>query len=340
MIPKAWKPVNSDVDEPRGRGYDGGMAYTRNKRGRQRLDVLLVELGLADTREKARALIMAGAVLVNDEPATKPGKEVPVASDVRLRAQLPYVSRGGLKLELTGNRLTLTGAFSNLAGDFDANVAGGSHLHIGAPGENGGLDITLAPTLAADLKSGIYTAEDNAIELTGEQVATLRAGNNYFNLHTTEFAGGELRSQILPEINFFPSDEAAITVPADGAAITIAGNPDTPFSPQWDMASDRDQLAYIWQLSATDDFSALLVNQNVGANQVFETTFGVVDVLLESAGVGLNESITLYHRALASDGSVATPGASAMAWELRRHAPQAATTASSSAKHRAIIRAK
>ena len=219
--------------------------------------------------------------------------------------------RGGLKLELTGNRLTLTGAFSNLAGDFDANVAGGSHLHIGAPGENGGLDITLAPTLAADLKSGIYTAEDNAIELTGEQVATLRAGNNYFNLHTTEFAGGELRSQILPEINFFPSDEAAITVPADGAAITIAGNPDTPFSPQWDMASDRDQLAYIWQLSATDDFSALLVNQNVGANQVFETTFGVVDVLLESAGVGLNESITLYHRALASDGSVATPGASA-----------------------------
>ena len=108
MIPKAWKPVNSDVDEPRGRGYDGGMAYTRNKRGRQRLDVLLVELGLADTREKARALIMAGAVLVNDEPATKPGKEVSVASDVRLRAQLPYVSRGGLKLEAALDAFDIT----------------------------------------------------------------------------------------------------------------------------------------------------------------------------------------------------------------------------------------
>ena len=218
---------------------------------------------------------------------------------------------GGLKLELTGNQLALTGAFSNLTGDFDAMVAGGSHLHIGAPGENGGLDITLTPTLAPGLKSGIYTAEDNTYELTEDQVATLRAGNNYFNLHTTEYASGELRSQVLPEINFFPSDEAAITSPADGAALTIQGDPNTPFAPQWDMASDRDQLAYIWQLSATDDFSAILVNQNVGDSQVFETTFGVVDLLLQTAGVGLNESITLYHRALASDGSVATPGASA-----------------------------
>ena len=75
------------------------MSYTRTKPGRQRLDLLLVELGLAETREKARALIMAGAVLVDDEPATKPGKEVPVGSDIRLRSELAYVSRGGLKLE-------------------------------------------------------------------------------------------------------------------------------------------------------------------------------------------------------------------------------------------------
>lgn len=92
-------PVNSDVDEPRGRDYHGDMTSTRTKPGRQRLDLLLVDSGLAETREKARALIMAGSVLVNDEPATKPGKEVPVDSNVRLRNELPYVSRGGLKLE-------------------------------------------------------------------------------------------------------------------------------------------------------------------------------------------------------------------------------------------------
>lgn len=99
MIPKAWRLVNSDVDEPTGRVYDGDMTHNHSKVGRQRLDVLLVDLGLAETREKARALIMAGAVLVGDEPATKPGKEVPADSVVRLRSELPYVSRGGLKLE-------------------------------------------------------------------------------------------------------------------------------------------------------------------------------------------------------------------------------------------------
>jgi 23S rRNA (cytidine1920-2'-O)/16S rRNA (cytidine1409-2'-O)-methyltransferase len=66
---------------------------------KQRLDTLLVELGLADSREKARALIMAGSVLLDDQPATKPGQMAPAGSHVRVKDPLPYVSRGGLKLE-------------------------------------------------------------------------------------------------------------------------------------------------------------------------------------------------------------------------------------------------
>jgi 23S rRNA (cytidine1920-2'-O)/16S rRNA (cytidine1409-2'-O)-methyltransferase len=65
---------------------------------RQRLDVTLVELGLAESREKARALIMAGSVLVDEVPAVKPGQIAPAGSQVRVREELPYVSRGGLKL--------------------------------------------------------------------------------------------------------------------------------------------------------------------------------------------------------------------------------------------------
>jgi 23S rRNA (cytidine1920-2'-O)/16S rRNA (cytidine1409-2'-O)-methyltransferase len=65
-----------------------------------RLDKLLVERGLADTREKAQALIMAGNVLVNRQPATKPGVGVARDADVQLKeAPYPYVSRGGVKLE-------------------------------------------------------------------------------------------------------------------------------------------------------------------------------------------------------------------------------------------------
>lgn len=66
---------------------------------KQRLDTLLVALGLAESREKARALVMAGSVLINDAPAVKPGQLVPAGSQVRIKEELRYVSRGGLKLE-------------------------------------------------------------------------------------------------------------------------------------------------------------------------------------------------------------------------------------------------
>jgi len=63
-----------------------------------RLDRLLVERGLAPSREKAQALIMAGEVLVDGQPAAKPGQSVPAESRIEVSAQPPYVSRGGIKL--------------------------------------------------------------------------------------------------------------------------------------------------------------------------------------------------------------------------------------------------
>ena len=64
-----------------------------------RVDRLLVERGLVASRERAQRLIMAGAVLVDDRPVTKPGAVVPDDAPVRLReADSPYVSRGGEKL--------------------------------------------------------------------------------------------------------------------------------------------------------------------------------------------------------------------------------------------------
>src|ERR1043166_9710707 len=63
-----------------------------------RLDRLLVDRGLVDSREKAQALIMAGEVLVNKQKATKPGHSVDDTANVELLARPPYVSRGGFKL--------------------------------------------------------------------------------------------------------------------------------------------------------------------------------------------------------------------------------------------------
>jgi 23S rRNA (cytidine1920-2'-O)/16S rRNA (cytidine1409-2'-O)-methyltransferase len=67
---------------------------------KRRLDLLVVERGLADSREKAQALIMAGLVLVDDQPAMKAGANVADGAVVRLKAGgMAYVSRGGLKIE-------------------------------------------------------------------------------------------------------------------------------------------------------------------------------------------------------------------------------------------------
>jgi 23S rRNA (cytidine1920-2'-O)/16S rRNA (cytidine1409-2'-O)-methyltransferase len=65
-----------------------------------RLDKLLVDRGLAASRERAQALIIAGKVLVNDQKVDKAGAPVMVESEIRLLGEdLKYVSRGGLKLE-------------------------------------------------------------------------------------------------------------------------------------------------------------------------------------------------------------------------------------------------
>jgi 23S rRNA (cytidine1920-2'-O)/16S rRNA (cytidine1409-2'-O)-methyltransferase len=64
-----------------------------------RLDKLLFERGLAESREKAKALILAGTVLVNEQVVDKAGSLVKEDDRVSLKGRLKYVSRGGLKLE-------------------------------------------------------------------------------------------------------------------------------------------------------------------------------------------------------------------------------------------------
>ncbi|MGA8741113.1 MAG: TlyA family RNA methyltransferase [Terracidiphilus sp.] len=85
-----------------------------------RIDLLLVERGLVQSRERARALILAGRVLVNEQKIDKPGAAVSADSMIRLLGEdMPYVSRGGLKLQ---------GALDH----WKVDVAGRSCLDIGA----------------------------------------------------------------------------------------------------------------------------------------------------------------------------------------------------------------
>ncbi|HTP07657.1 MAG TPA: TlyA family RNA methyltransferase [Anaerolineae bacterium] len=72
-----------------------------------RLDQLLVQRNLVDSRERAQRLIMAGEVLVNDRVADKPGMQIAADAIIRIKEPLPYVSRGGLKLAAALDRFPI-----------------------------------------------------------------------------------------------------------------------------------------------------------------------------------------------------------------------------------------
>jgi 23S rRNA (cytidine1920-2'-O)/16S rRNA (cytidine1409-2'-O)-methyltransferase len=92
---------------------------------RKRLDLFLFEQGLAISREQARRLIMAGAVVVNDQRIDKPGARVAPTARVRVKdqARSPYVSRGGQKIEAALREFRLD-VYNAVALDVGASTGG------------------------------------------------------------------------------------------------------------------------------------------------------------------------------------------------------------------------
>lgn len=98
--------------------YNPGVA-TEGKTGKRRLDLQLVERGLAPSREQAQALIMAGKVRVDGQPARKAGIAVALDAALMVEGRRPFVSRGGQKL-------------AHALDAFGLDVAGLAALDVGA----------------------------------------------------------------------------------------------------------------------------------------------------------------------------------------------------------------
>jgi 23S rRNA (cytidine1920-2'-O)/16S rRNA (cytidine1409-2'-O)-methyltransferase len=144
-----------------------------------RLDRLLVERKLADSREKAQALIMAGEVLLNGQKAAKPGQMAAEDAVLEVLARPPYVSRGGFKLAaaLDGfhidveNRVCMdvgssTGGFTDVL-----LQRGAARVHAVDVG-SGQLDWKIRNNPRVVVHEGI-NARELAFEQIGEQVALI-----------------------------------------------------------------------------------------------------------------------------------------------------------------------
>lgn len=142
---------------------------------KERIDKLLVDLSLCSSRERARAMIMAGKVLVNDQLVDKAGTKVDIEAQVRLRGEdIPYVSRGGVKLAAGLDSFSLT-------------VVGRVAIDVGA--STGGFTDCL-------LQHGVKKVY--AVDVGYGQLAwSLREDNRVINIERTNIR--ELSSKDLPD---------------------------------------------------------------------------------------------------------------------------------------------
>lgn len=154
-----------------------------------RLDSAVFELGISESREKAKALIMAGQIYVNGMKAIKPGVTVNSSDKIELKGNtLPYVSRGGLKLEKAMKVFPLT---------LDKKVC----MDIGA--STGGFTDCMLQNGAVKVYS---------IDVGYGQLAwKLRSDTRVVNLERTNFRY-VTREQIPEEINFASIDVSFISL--------------------------------------------------------------------------------------------------------------------------------
>jgi 23S rRNA (cytidine1920-2'-O)/16S rRNA (cytidine1409-2'-O)-methyltransferase len=90
---------------------------------KQRIDLLPVERGLAESRHKAQALLLAGQILVGEQKIEKPGQLVDPEADIRVLRQLPFASRAGAKLQAALDQFKISIAGRTCA-DLGASTGG------------------------------------------------------------------------------------------------------------------------------------------------------------------------------------------------------------------------
>jgi 23S rRNA (cytidine1920-2'-O)/16S rRNA (cytidine1409-2'-O)-methyltransferase len=218
------------------------MPAVAQKSRKQRLDTLLVERGIAPSREKARVSVLAGDVLVNGERVVRPATTVVSDATLELAQQPRYVSRGGEKLE---HALEALGV----------DVAGLAALDVGA--STGGFTTEL-------LHRGcrrVYAVDVGHGQLRG----TLRQDHRVVNLEATNAA--DLSAELIPdEIDVATVDVSytplAVIVPqvtervrfANDAALLALVKP--MFELQLGQLPDRDAQLDEAVLLATDGIAA------------------------------------------------------------------------------------
>ena len=220
---------------------------------------------------------------------------------------VPSTSSGHLKFELNGRNLTTTGTYNNLSTPLNADIGGGAHIHQGGPAMGGGVVLPLFVTVSEDSLSGRLLAGSNSVSIDSMEWELLRSGRLYVNIHSEQNPGGELRGQILREINDFPTSSRVLS-PEDSMIVEIDPNTDLPFTVSWSPSNDRDPVVYLWQLAIDSGFTSIIFTVPAGPQTQLLFDNDSLSTTLQNLGVALGDSVTIYHRIIALDGSLHSIG--------------------------------
>ena len=184
-------------------------------KNKKRLDVVMVERGLAESRQKAQAVIMAGQVFVDDQKVDKAGAPVTEGQNVEIRGKtLPYVSRGGLKLE-KAMQLWPIGLHGAVCADIGASTGGFTDCML----QNGAQKV-----YAVDVG---YNQLDYRLRTHPQVVCMERTNARYLT-----------REQIPDPLNFFSVDVSFI-LPALRPLMQETGEGVCLVKPQFEAGKDK-----------------------------------------------------------------------------------------------------
>jgi len=184
-----------------------------------RLDRLLVARGLAESREKAQALIMAGEVLLNGQKAAKPGQTAAEDAVLGVLARPPYVSRGGLKL---------AAALSHFAID----ITGETCIDIGS--STGGFTDALLQAGAARVHAVDCGAGQLDWKLRNDARIAVHEGINARNLAFADI--GELAGLVTCDVSFI---SVTLILPAAVPLLRSSGQMVILIKPQFEVGKGK-----------------------------------------------------------------------------------------------------
>lgn len=249
---------------------------TRERKS-DRIDKLLVERGLAESRTRAQALVMAGVVLVNEQLVAKPSDSTPLDAQIRIKgADNPtsrYVGRGGLKLEAALKQ-------------FAIDVAGFNCLDVGA--STGGFTDCLLQHGAASVVALDVGHNQLDWSLRNDPRVTVREGENARYLKAEDFS---TRFDLaVMDVAFI---SATKVMPAVVPLLTSAGSLITLIKPQFEVG--RGEVGSGGIVRDPEKHSRVIAEVNQAATELGLIVSGLIESPLLGAD-GNREFLALYRK--------------------------------------------